>query len=97
MKVKKQKLHIYVLECRDVEYSGNPRAWILCHQDGAIADLVDGGYSSKQAAISKYSAGMKEAYVDFGQCSELRIRNLDGTFAPSRTYPRSRDPKSSKG
>ncbi|MEO8277427.1 MAG: hypothetical protein ABI639_14530 [Thermoanaerobaculia bacterium] len=40
---------------------------------------------------------MGEFFARTGQCSELRIRNLNGTFAPARTYPRAADPKRSKG
>ena len=48
-------------------------------------------------AVQRASRLVLGFYRDFDQHSELRVRNVDGTFAPARTYPRSADPKRSKG
>lgn len=48
-------------------------------------------YSTKAEALSSLSK-------DLGQKGgSVRIRKLDGTIQQERTYPRSKDPRSSKG
>lgn len=91
--MKKAKLVIYVLERRRV-WSGK-LCWVLAHQSGAI--VLDLWGSTRRQAEKSAAKKLMGFFGGFGQRSELRIRNSDGTFSPARTYPRSADPKRSKG
>jgi len=52
---------------------------------------------SKRAAISDAAGKIEGLATVLEQPSELKIRRRDGTFEPARTYPRSADPKRSRG
>lgn len=62
--------------------------WRL-EQEGA--DRVKKTFDTKQEALS----GLKAAVGSSG--GSVRIRKVDNSIQEERTYPRSRDPKKSKG
>lgn len=91
--MKKAKLHVYVLERRKL-WSGN-LAWVLAHESGAV--VFDLWGLNRPEAVKAAAKKLMDFFGGFGQRSELRIRNGNGTFSPARTYPRFADPKRSKG
>lgn len=90
MRAKKPKLVVYV-----VEHDKKIGSWVLRH-DGALVGVLYPWVNTKASAISE-AASRLGVFASLGQPSELRIRNKNGTFAPARTYPRSSDPKKSRG
>lgn len=93
--MKKPKLVVYILERRKPRAQSLRPQWCLCLETGSIARSFWG--EDKRDAVQRASRLVLGFYRDFDQHSELRVRNVDGTFAPARTYPRSADPKRSKG
>lgn len=95
--MKKPKLRVFTLEERATikERPNIQRMWCLCNPDGTIVRGFCG--DSKAEAIARSAGHLTFVSEWFGQHSELRIRNKNGRFAPARTYPRSADPKRSKG
>ena len=74
----------------DLEHNSSKGRW----------DLVDRANGRTKKAFenkSEATAGGALASTLGGQGGSVRIRKLDGTFQEERTYPRSADPKSSKG
>lgn len=93
----KTKLHVYTLEHSDnlAPLFGGRVGWVLKTEGGSLVETYTG--CTKDSAVA-FAAGRMKCFLDIGyQHSELRIRNLNGTFAPARTYPRSADPRRSKG
>ncbi len=79
-------------------YGGRTYVWVLSTLSpemyhGALVDCYD---SSRANAVAQASALLGRCAV-MGQRSELRVRKLDGQFGESRTFPRSSDPRRSKG
>lgn len=93
----KKRLKVYTLEwVADFAKYGlakSPR-WVL--KDGR-RQIVEVYRNSKALAIQLASGLLNAFFLDRGQHSELRIRNKNGTFGKARTYPRSADPRRSKG
>ena len=88
-----KKLIIYELR------KGNANRWTLYHGDSIVhvAPNPRHRFRTRVEAIRAsgfYLTGLAQTYR---QRSELRIRNIDGTYSPARTYPRSADPKRSRG
>lgn len=96
--VKERRLYVYVLEFRDglISFSGIPTSgWVLKTADGTLVQTYT--RVSKTSATNMAASLLKAFWLVARQKSELRIRNKNGTFAPARTYPRSADPRRSKG
>lgn len=86
--MKKQKLAVFTLE----PFNGRER-YVLRHEGVAIDFFLCNAAAAVKSAASQVETLAKY----FKQPSELRIRRHNGTFAPARTYPRSADPKRSRG
>ena len=73
------------------------KRWVLV--DGLSGALAGGGaaWANKKIAVKDCEWIMNQNISINGQHSELRIRNKNGRYSPARTYPRSADPKRSKG
>lgn len=52
--------------------------------------------ASKRAATKQELVGALGAFFE-GKTASVKIHRVDGTFEEERTYPRSADPKRSKG
>lgn len=52
--------------------------------------------ASKRAATKQELVGSLEDFFD-GKTASVKIHKADGTFEEERTYPRSADPRRSKG
>lgn len=86
--MKAKKLHVFTLE----PFTSRKR-YVLRHE-GVAVDY----YLCKSAdAVQRAADKVGHLAIIFEQPSELKIRHHDGTFAPARTYPRSADPKKSRG
>lgn len=56
------------------------------------------GFAERSAAVRAAKTSQRILFSRLGRPSELRIRKLDGTWSSDAfTYPRSADPKRSKG
>lgn len=73
------------------------KRWVLI--DSTSGALAGGGcaWANKEIAVKDCEWIMNQNISINGQHSELRIRNKNGRYSPARTYPRSADPKRSKG
>lgn len=91
MSAKKPKRYVYILERRTME-DGTPTL-VLMH-NGAIVNWLPG---QLREAIRSAGGCLREFAAWFGQHSELRVRNRNGKIGETRTYPRSSDPRRSKG
>ena len=94
--MKKTKLLIYTLEWRTDLLHGHGKdggAWVLS-TGGAIVEDYDGCPLREARGYAKQRV---KFFAHLGQPSELRTRRKDGTFSPAFTYPRSADPRRSKG
>lgn len=99
------KLEVYVLQF-EVRVPGGgvvrpPAAtrlgcWVLRHQSGVLVRAFRRDLT-KQECTTKSAALMREFFERCRQTSELRVRRLDGTFGPARTYPAAADPIRSEG
>jgi hypothetical protein len=74
------------------------KRWDLKKQGDSWAATDSGGNrhasaSTKKEAVSKAAAAARGA----GEPISLRIHDRDGKIAEERTYPRSADPRGSKG
>ncbi len=87
--MKKKVLHGYVLQHSTAD------GWHLLTSFGAMVG-VWGNKLSKTAAVTM-AVWLMHEFANRGQHSELRIRNKNGKFGPARTYPRSADPRRSRG
>lgn len=82
---------VYVLE-----YSSTFDRWLLWTLGGVLVD--DFPQCSKTYAIRAAAGRLQRFATLYGEPSELRIRDKkSGRFGPARTYPRSSDPKRSRG
>lgn len=86
--MKKPNLQVFILE----PFNGRMR-YVLRHEGVAVDYFLCGSALAQQRAADK----VENLAKFFNQPSELKFRRRDGTFAPARTYPRSADPKRSKG
>lgn len=90
-KTKATKLAIYVLD-----FDAADSRWVLRVQGGPLVDAYARSVNQKMA--TKFAAEIvRDFWETCRQASELRIRRKNGSWAPARTYPRSMDPKRSKG
>jgi hypothetical protein len=69
--------------------------WVLTLESpyGALVDCYD---DNRANAVAQASALLGRCAV-MGQKSELSVRLMNGRFGEARTFPRSSDPKRSKG
>lgn len=86
--MKNLKLVVFILE----PFNGRMR-YVLRHEGVAVDYFLCGSALAQQRAADK----IEHLSAFFEQPSELRFRRRNGTFAPARTFPRSADPKRSKG
>lgn len=94
------KRHIYVLHPMWVPKGadicgGSPYVWVLSLETpyGPMVDRYEG---SRASAVLAASALLNKLAV-MGQRSELRVRTMSGAFGEARTFPRSSDPRRSRG
>ena len=98
MALEEQRLYVYVLEAsnRLLSYNGDPRdGWVLRTADGTLVETYT--CVRKPDSVRMAAERMKAFWRVARKRSELRIRNKNGEFALARTYPRSADPRRSKG
>lgn len=85
--MRRPKRHIYELRalarCR----------WVLT-TGGAFVRLF---FLHRPAAVLESAALLRTAHLTNGQHSELIVHRTNGTIGERRTYPRSSDPKRTKG
>jgi len=86
--MKEAKLAVFILE----PFNGRMR-YVLRHEGVAVDYFLCGSAFAQQQAADK----IEHLAQYFEQPSEFRFRRRNGTFAPARTYPRSADPKRSRG
>lgn len=95
------KRHIYILHPvtrvdLDEEESGET-TWVLSSESihGPIVNAFL--WETRKEALSASGVALSEWAEAFGQKSELRVRGMNGKIGETRTYPRSSDPKKSRG
>lgn len=96
--VKERRLYVYILEHRDNlrTYVGTAcEGWALRTNDGTLVETYTS--LSKASAVNLAVRRLRSFWLVGGQCSELRIRNKNGTFGKARTYPLAADPRRSRG
>lgn len=78
---------------------GHANRWTLYHGDSIVHISANPSYRFRTRVCAIQAAGRYLTWLaaTYRQRSELRIRNIDGTYSPARTYPRSADPKRSRG
>lgn len=67
------------------------------HRDGKWFNEVEGGQRASNSAPTKAEAQATGRDMARERGVEHVIHNLDGKIGEKNTYPRSRDPRSSKG
>ena len=67
------------------------------HQDDHWINKVEGNQRASNTAATKAEAQALGRDLAVNRGSEHLIHNKDGRIAERNTYPRSRDPRSSKG
>lgn len=67
------------------------------HEDGKWKNKVEGHDRASNTADTKAEAQVAGRDMAIDRGVEHFIRNMDGTIGERNTYPRSRDPRSSKG
>lgn len=96
------KRNVYVLHPMAVPKGAAPEGaverayvWVLSLETpyGPMVDCYDGSRANAMAWASSLLGRM----AVMGQRSELRCRTMSGRFGESRTFPRSSDPRRSKG
>lgn len=87
-------IRLYVYE---LVFLSQWKRWVLI--DSISGALAGGGvaWANKKIAVKDCERIMNQNISINGQHSELHIRNKNGRYSPARTYPRSADPKRSKG
>lgn len=65
--------------------------------NGTWANRVEGGTNVSNTARTKDEAVAAGRQMAIDRGVEHFIHNLDGTISDRQTYPRSRDPRSSRG
>ena len=68
-----------------------------CYEDGQWENKVEGGVRASNTADTKVEAQSKGREMAKDRGVEHIIRNKDGEIGSRNTYPRSRDPRQSKG
>lgn len=75
-------------------YCGRSHVWVLSvYGSPAIVACYE---DKRREAVAAASAMLSRAAV-LGQRSELRVRLSNGRFGEARTFPRSSDPRRSRG
>lgn len=87
-----QPFGVYVLQ---FEVGVCRRGWVLRTEEGSLVQILQNSWA-KDLSI-RDAAYIMEQFTTYGQPCELKIRNKNGTYGPARTYPRSSDPRKSKG
>lgn len=87
--MRKPKLVVY-----EIRYQG-ARVWAMKEPGGRFC-MRSAFAEPKSQFVSRCAARCRE-WANRGFHGSLRICRLDGTFIEERTYPRSADPKRSKG
>lgn len=67
------------------------------HEDGRWKNKVEGNDRASNTADTKAEAQAEGRRMAIERDAEHFIRNMDGTIVERNTYPRSRDPRESKG
>lgn len=67
------------------------------HRDGRWFNEVEGGRRASNSANTKSAAQTTERDMARERGVEHLIHNMNGQIGERNTYPRSRDPRSSKG
>ncbi len=67
------------------------------HRDGRWFNEVEGGSRASNSADSKVDAQAQGRSMAVDRGVEHLVHNLDGTIGERNTYPRSRDPRASRG
>lgn len=67
------------------------------HRGGRWFNEVEGGSRASNSADRKADAQAEGRSMAVDRGVEHLIHNLDGTIGERNTYPRSRDPRSSRG
>lgn len=67
------------------------------HEDGLWKNRVQGSERASSVHTTKAEAQAKGREMAIARGVEHFIKNMDGTIAERNTYPRSRDPRSSRG
>lgn len=76
---------------------GNLVKYHLTHSNTGWVLKQEGSGSGPVVGKTKEEAVRQTARLLNGQGCSVRIHKLDGTFEEERTYPRSADPRQSKG
>lgn len=100
------KLEVYVLQFEAIVPGGarvRPPAltrhgcWVLRHEGSGALVRAFRRDLSKAECTTKAASLMREFFDRCRQSSELKVRRLDGSFGPARTYPSAADPIGSRG
>jgi hypothetical protein len=67
------------------------------HRDGRWFNEVEGNQRASNSASTKSEAQAKGREMATDRGVEHVIHNMDGQIGEKNTYPRSRDPRSSRG
>lgn len=67
------------------------------HEDGQWKNKVEGNSRASNTHLTKDDATVEGRDMAIDRGVEHIIRNMDGRIGERNTYPRSRDPRSSRG
>lgn len=67
------------------------------HQGDRWVNKVEGNQQASNSAATKAEAQAKGRELAINRGAEHYVHNMDGQISERNTYPRSRDPRSSKG
>jgi hypothetical protein len=67
------------------------------HQGDRWVNMVKGNQQASSSAATKAEAQARGRELAINRGSEHYVHNKDGQIGERNTYPRSRDPRSSKG